>query len=72
MRFEVECTAVVSQGVDKIMIHTTDELASPEEQMILNLLRERGAMEVGGNYEIIVNKLEHHGDSAESITEPEG
>ena len=58
MRVEVECIAVVSQGVDKIMIRTDDALSVPEEKMILNLVRDRGEMEAGERYEMILNKLQ--------------
>ena len=57
MRFRVKCIAVVEQGVEKILIQTTDELAVPEEQMILNLSPSRGVMFVSGRtYRITIEE----------------
>ena len=61
MRAEFKCIAVVHQGVDKVLINTTDALAIPEEQSILNLSKERGAMEPGEYYELIINKIDRPG-----------
>ena len=57
MRIIVKCVYVVTQGVHKILIKTIDDLATSEEQMILNLTQERGGMEPGAHYEIVINKI---------------
>jgi hypothetical protein len=58
MRIKVKCLAVVVQGVEKILIHTIDDLATPEEDMILNLVKSRGMdWEIDAEYEIIINKV---------------
>jgi hypothetical protein len=57
MCIRVKCIAVVEQGVEKILIQTTDELAVPEEQMILNLSPSRGLIFVGGKtYRITIEE----------------
>ena len=57
MRIIVKCMYVVTQGVHKILIRTIDDLSTSEEQMILNLSQERGGMESGADYEIIITKI---------------
>jgi len=57
MYIRVKCVAVVEQGVEKILIQTTDDLAMPEEQMILNLSPLRGRLFVGGKtYRITIEE----------------
>lgn len=57
MRIRVKCVAVVSQGVEKILIETIDDLADPEERSILNLSPSRGMVFVNGRtYRITIEK----------------
>lgn len=58
-RLEIESIASVPcEGIDKTMIRTVDGMASPAEQSIWNLSRERGiVLEKGKRYEVIINEL---------------
>jgi hypothetical protein len=47
---------VVTQGVNKILIKTMDDLSTPEEQMILNLSQERGELKIGAMYCITIEE----------------
>jgi hypothetical protein len=57
MRIIFKCISVVTQGVQKILIRTIDDLSNPEEQMILNLSQERGGMDHGADYEMVITKI---------------
>jgi hypothetical protein len=55
--FIVRCDAVVTQGVDKILVVMTDAQSVPEEQMIFNIAQRRGVMKIGADYLVTVAKL---------------
>jgi len=48
----------VTQGVNKILIKTIDDLSTSEEQMILNLSQERGELKIGATYRITIEEEE--------------
>lgn len=58
MRIIVKCMYVVTQGVNKILVKTMDDLSMPEEQMILNLSQERGKLKAGATYRITIEEEE--------------
>ena len=58
MRIIVKCMHFVTQGVNKILIKTIDDLSISEEQMILNLSQERGELKIGATYRITIEEEE--------------
>lgn len=59
--FDVRCAAVVTQGVDKILVIMTDAESVREEQFIFNISQDRGVMKVGRHYTVSIAILEQKG-----------